>query len=385
MNTSTKKGSIGWLSAAHLVCDTYSGFMNPLMPFIAVNLGLSLGAASAVISISHLFSSMMQPVFGFFADNMLKRLFIFWGLVLGAIFIPLTTIAPNIYWLILFMVLGSIGNSFFHPQATGFVHKFADPKSNAMGLFMSFGSIGFSLGPILATFVVQYWGMAKLPITTIVGLITAGLMFNYVPQMSKSNENLIKKEFFSTFKDIFSSKNMRYLLIVSMMKTLVTNGACVLLPFLWKDMGYSPLFIGKALFGFIIAGGIGSFLSRKAENYFGTKNILYFSMCISFPLMIGFALTYKTHPTISTIIFFIMGFTTMLAQPLMVILGQKMFPQYKSIIAGLLVGFAWGIIALSLSVIGKFAEYFGIVNVLTVLFILPVLSSYFIKHLDCPD
>ena len=163
MSNCSKKGTIGWLSTAHLVCDTYSGFLNPLMPFIAMKLGITLGIATIIISISHIFSSMLQPIFGFYADNTLKRLFIFWGLILVATFIPLTTLAPNVYILVLFMILGSLGGSFFHPQGTGFVHRFATPNTNAMGLFMSLGSIGFSIGPLVAAFVVQYLGMEKVP------------------------------------------------------------------------------------------------------------------------------------------------------------------------------------------------------------------------------
>ena len=32
------KKAIGWLSIAHLVNDIYTGFLNPIMPFIAVKL-----------------------------------------------------------------------------------------------------------------------------------------------------------------------------------------------------------------------------------------------------------------------------------------------------------------------------------------------------------
>lgn len=381
MSNCSKKGTIGWLSTAHLVCDTYSGFLNPLMPFIAMKLGITLGIATIIISISHIFSSMLQPIFGFYADNTLKRLFIFWGLILVATFIPLTTLAPNVYILVLFMILGSLGGSFFHPQGTGFVHRFATPNTNAMGLFMSLGSIGFSIGPLVAAFVVQYLGMEKLPITTFLGIITAGLMFCFVPKLSNSGEICQHKDLKKSFTEILTNKSIQYLLIISMMKTLVTNCACILLPFLWRDMGYSAFYIGIALFAFIFAGGIGSLVSHKVEELVGTKTLLYFSMCISLPLIIGFAFTYQNHPVISLIIFLIMGFTTMLAQPVTVVMAQEIMPKYKSIVAGLMVGFSWGVIAVLLSAIGIIAEKFGIINVLVIAFIFPVLSSYFVKFL----
>lgn len=381
METNVKKGTITWLSVAHLVCDTYSGFMNPLMPFIALKLGISLGLATITISISHVCSSMLQPLFGFLADNTLKRIFVFWGLVLISVFVPLTPIAPNIGILILFMILGSLGGSFFHPQGTGFVHKFAQPNSNAMGWFMSFGSIGFSLGPLLAAFVVQYMGMEKLPLTTILGLVTAGLMFNFLPKLSGGGEVVQKKQFFDTFVKVFENQQIRYLLMISMMKTLVTNSACILLPFLWRDMGCSPFYIGAALFSFIFAGGIASFVSHKVEKLIGTKHLLYISMCATLPLIVGFAITYQSHKVLSLVFFLLMGFVTMLAQPVTVVMAQRLMPEYKSVLAGLMVGFSWGVVAVALSVIGVVAEKVGIINTLVVLFVLPIFATYYVRRL----
>ena len=97
---------------------------------------------------------------------------------------------------------------------------------------------------------------------------------------------------------------MNYLMLISMMKSLITNSSCILLPFLWKSMGYSPFYIGFALFLFVFAGAFSSFLSPKAEKLFGSKPVVYFSMWATFPMMLLFALTYKTHPILSLIILF---------------------------------------------------------------------------------
>ena len=77
MDAKTTQKAIIWLCLGHLIADVYSGFLNPIMPFIAAKLGFSMAIATVIISISHICSSMLQPVFGFFADNILKRFFIF--------------------------------------------------------------------------------------------------------------------------------------------------------------------------------------------------------------------------------------------------------------------------------------------------------------------
>ena len=148
-------------------------------------------------------------------------------------------------------------------------------------------------------------------------------------------------------------------------------------------MHYSPLRIGIALSLFVLAGGIGSMVSRSIEVSWGTKRLLYFSMIATLPMIVIFHLTYQTHPVISLITFVIIGFTTMLAQPVTMVMAQKTLPQYKSIVAGFINGFAWGVVAIALSVIGISAQHFGITNVLMVLSLLPAVSSYIIRYL--PD
>lgn len=380
----TKK-AILWLCMAHMTCDIYTGFLNPIMPFIASKLGFSMAIAAVIISISHICSSMLQPVFGFFADNILHRFFIFWGLILVSTFIPLTPNAPNIAVLLIFMILGSLGGSFFHPQSMGFVNKFSEAgglnTSNNMGTFISIGSLGFACGPLIAALITQVLGLGVISWTSIMGLTLAALMFLCVPKLSLIEKKPEHKEFIKTFKEIFNCGQMNLLMLIAMMKSLVTNSCSILLPFLWKGMGYTPFYIGAALFLFVFAGAIGSFLSPKMEKLVGSKPIIYFSMWATFPMLVGFALTYKTHPLLSMFIFATVGFTTMLAQPVIMVWAQRTLPHYKSIVAGFINGFCWGTVALCMSVLGAVAQKFGIITVLVTLSVIPALCSYYVRNL----
>ena len=76
-----------WLGAAHFANDVYTGMLNPIMPFIAAKLGISMAVATVVLSISNITANILQPIFGFFADNIVKRIFVFWGLIFSSIFI----------------------------------------------------------------------------------------------------------------------------------------------------------------------------------------------------------------------------------------------------------------------------------------------------------
>ena len=376
------KNAIIWLCLAHLFADVYSGFLNPIMPFIAAKLGFSMAVATIIISISHICSSMLQPIFGFFADNILKRFFIFWGVILASLFIPLTPAAPNVFILLIFMILGSLGGSFFHPQAMGFINYFSGKDcSNTMGIFMSMGSLGFAFGPLMATWITQFLGLDVVSYTSLFGLALAFMMFIFVPKLSRIEKQPEHKDFIISFKEILGCRQMNYLMLVAMMKSLITSSSCILLPFLWKSMGYSPIYIGFALFLFVFAGALGSFLSPKAERIFGSKPVVYFSMWATFPMMLIFGLIYKTQPVLSILVFFIIGFTTMLAQPVTMVWAQRTLPKYKSIVAGFINGFCVCTVALCMSVLGAVAQKFGIMNFLIILSTVPAMASYYVKFL----
>lgn len=371
-----------WLAGAHFINDIYTGFLNPIMPFIAEQVKMSMPVATIILSCSHIFSSLLQPYFGFFADKMKKRALIFWGLIATATFISLAPAAKNIPLMVIFIILGSIGSSLFHPQSLGLISKFSKSEvSRNMGIFIAMGTLGFSMGPLLSSTIAQYFGLAKMPILSLLGISWAILMFKMVPKFSseptpKPSFNLKK-----AFVDILSNRKLNILNIIAMLKSLITTSCSILLPFLWKAQGYSKFQIGTALFFFLFLGGIASLLSPKFEKKIGTPKVFYISMITTFPMMILFMFTYKTLPILSFIIFALMGFITFFATPITMSMAQKVLPQYKSIIGGFINGFSWGIVAVAMSIIGYIAQATSIVPVLVIISIIPAICSILVKYL----
>lgn len=370
-----------WLSSAHFINDVYTGMLNPIMPFIALKLGISMAIATIIVSLSHIFASLLQPIFGFFADNITRRAFIFWGLIATSLFISLAPSANHVFTLLIFIILGSLGSSFFHPQALGLAVRFStgDMVKN-MGIFIGLGTLGYSFGPIVSAAVAQFVGLHSMPFLAIPGIVVAGLMFYFVPKIS-SGENVKKhSDFINAFKEIFSNRRLNILNIIAILKTLVTTSSSILLPFLWRNMGYKPFKIGVALFAFSFAAGIGSFISKNVENKLGAKFVLAFSMISTFPLMILFALMYKMFPQVTFVVFVLMGFCTGMAMPVTMVMAQSTLPQYKSIIGGFINGFSWGVVAIALSIIGFIAQAKGIIPVLIVITLIPAVLSYFVLN-----
>lgn len=380
------KKAVMWLSGAHFINDVYTGMLNPLMPFIAVKLSFSLVFATFIISISHVFSSVLQPLIGFWADNIKRRGFIFWGLIMTSVFISLAPSTDSKKIFILFVILGSLGSSLFHPQALGIVSDFLQNSKKDvakwMGIFMGVGALGYSFGPLVSSAIAQFCGLEKISGCLIVGLVWALLMFKFVPKVSLLSEKREKFGFKQAFYDILKNRDLNILFFIAMVKTLVTTSCSIFLPFLWKDMGYSKFYIGCALFLFTFVGGVASAFSPIIEQKFGTKAILYFSIIATCPLLLGFVLTYDVFPFVSLFLFVLTGAITMLASPVIMVVAQNLAPKYKSIISGFVNGFAWGVIAILMSVLGIVAQKIGITNLLVYISIVPVISAISIKYIN---
>jgi len=376
------KKAVSWLTLGHGIVDSYSGFINPILPFIVANIGTTLGAATCALSASQLFSSMMQPFFGFIADKWRKRFFIFWGLILASVFMSLTGLVQNIWQLTVCLIIGGLGVGFYHPQATGFAARFSGKNiTKNMSIFIAAGTIGFSIGPIISSSITNSFGVTKLPFAMVWGLIFSFLVFVCVPKISHFKEEKQNVFFKTALKDIFRNNTVRILIMVSSLKSLVTSSFSVLLPFYWKDLGYNAFQIGIAVFVFLTVGALGTYLSSKYEKIIGYKNVFYTSLIVPFFLTLAFVSFVNHSSFISFVIYVLTGFVTMLSVSINMVMAQKTMPQYKSMISGFIGGFSWGIVGVMLPLIGFVAEKIGIINTLLIISFIPVVLAYFVKFL----
>ena len=369
-------------SAGHFIVDAYSGFLNPIMPFIAAKIGISMAIATVLISVSNLTSSLSQPFFGYIADRWQRRFFIFWGMLMASVFLSFLGIAHNIYMLIVFLILGHMGVSFFHPQATSIVSNYSDNTSNSkeMSIFIATGTFGFALGPAISSGITQIWGLEKLPFACFIGIITAFLLLKNTPKLNTLNIKKPQVSIIGAIKKIFQNKPVSVLVFASIVKSFVVSSFSIILPFYWKSAGYRVSTIGIILFAFMMAGAFGVVSSPYFERKIGIKNVFYLSLLTVLPLGIIFYI-FKGQGIISFISFILIGYVSFLAVPVNMSLAQRLMPEFKSMISGFIGGFSWGVIGIILPLVSIIAEKIGIMNILLLMTAVPFSFAYFIKYI----
>ena len=382
MEQNINKKVIKTLSLGHFITDAYSGFLNPIMPFIAAKIGITMAIATILISISNLTSSLSQPFFGYIADKWQRRFFIFWGMMMASIFLSFLGLANNIYMLVICLILGHMGVSFFHPQATSIVSNYSKCSANSkdLSIFIATGTFGFALGPAVSSGITQLFGLEKLPFACFIGIITAFILLKNIP---KINPNLIKKPEVSLFvaiKKIFNNKPVSILVFASIVKSFVVSSFSIILPFYWKSIGFNVSSIGIILFAFMMAGAFGVLSSPFFEKLLGIRKVFYFSLITVFPLGIIFYI-FKGQGFTALIAFILIGYVSLLAAPVNMALAQRLMPEFKSMISGFIGGFSWGVIGIFLPIISLIAEKTGILHIILFMTFIPFIFSYFIKYL----
>ena len=115
----TDRKAIFALTMLHFTGDFYIAFINPLLPVFVEKLSLSLAQVGIIAGTMRILGFIVQPGVGYFADRYHSKVLIIGGPVLTIIFISLSGLAGGFYYLLFFVVIGSIGSSLFHPSTAG--------------------------------------------------------------------------------------------------------------------------------------------------------------------------------------------------------------------------------------------------------------------------
>jgi FSR family fosmidomycin resistance protein-like MFS transporter len=367
------------LTLIHFTGDFYTAFINPLFPVFVDKLGLSLTQVGIIAGTMRLLAFIIQPTVGYLADRYQTRAFIFIGLSLTIVFIPLSGIAPNFWVLLLCVALGSVGSSMFHPSVTGMVPVYAGSKAGfSMSVFNTGGTLAFGLGPLFITWYVAFFGLTAMPVTMIGGLLVLAYLLTVVPK--PQSEGLRRAGFFRTLKESLGSawKAVALIWLVMFLRAVVGQSFLTFMPVLYVQEGLSVVSAGGIYALFLVSGTVSGLLAGHISDRIGFKPVFLFSFLFMAPAL------WLLMQVSGGWVYFgaaLAGGFVLAPLPLGVTMAQTLAPKGRSMVASLMMGFAYGLGGIITPVVGKLADTFAIRPVLTViacipLFALPIIGLF---------
>ena len=360
------------LSLVHFTGDFYAAFLTPLLPLFVDKLGLTLTQVGLLAGFNRFLAFVVQPSSGYVADHYRTRFFILGGPLLAAVFMPLIGVAPSYVVLLLFVSMGSIGVSMFHPPAAGMVSQYAGSHFGlSMALFNLGGTLAFGLGPVFIAFFVYSWGLQSTPVTMGFGLVLMAVLYRIVPL--PATEGLGDLGFMGSLKEAFGRVWKPIVVIWSVMalRSFVGQTFMTFLPIYYSRQGFSLLSVGTIVSIFTVAGALSGVAAGHCSDRFGFKPVFYLSHGLATPSLYLLLLLPGDWAYVSA---FLAGFFVMASLPLGVTMAQEIAPKGKSMVSSLMMGLAWGTGGMMTPLAGKMADLFSIRPVLAVLAVVPLLT-----------
>jgi FSR family fosmidomycin resistance protein-like MFS transporter len=370
------------LGIGHLATDLSQGALPALLPFLIAEYHLSYSAAAGIVFAANIFSSLVQPLFGHFADRLSKTWLIPAGMLLSGAGTALIGVAPGYWFIFTVVALSGIGMAAFHPEAARLVNLVAGKnKSSAMSIFTTGGQLGFAAGPILTTTVVLAFGL-KGTLFLFVPVIAAALfLLPMTAQLGRQERQTNGAGFLLPKGDQRDEWGAFIILMVAIvLRSVLFYGLNTFMPLYWLNVLHqSNAAAGMILTIYFSCGVFGTLLGGRLGDRFGYRRIVLISLLAVTCLLPVFLCL--SNARAATMVIVPIGFLLFLSSSSVIVMGQKYLPNHVGLASGVTLGLAITAGGTAAPFLGKIADSFGIHSAMWSLACVPLICVFLISAL----
>ena len=272
------------LVTANAVIALGYGVVAPVLPQYARNFGVSIAAATFVITAFALMRLCAAPVSGVLVQKLGERRIYLSGLIIVALSTGACAFAQTYWQLLVFRSLGGFGSAMFTVSSLGLMIRISPPdaRGRVAGLFTSAFLVGSVGGPVLGSLTVGLGLSAPFVIYGIALLIAVAVVFWQLRHSSLAAAE-VQTERAITLREALRNRAYRAALFSNFSTGWSTFGLRIaLVPlFVVEVLGRGPRIAGLALATFAIGNVSVVILSGRLSDRVGRRRLLIGGLTVS--------------------------------------------------------------------------------------------------------
>ncbi len=366
-----KRNKLPIIGLNHFTVDWYAGILKPLLPLIMVEFGLTSGQVSRLPAILGIVAAFVQPYGALLGMRFGEKWVQVVTLIATALFTSLIGSTKNLYIFVLFLALGRIANSFFHPNGATYVGKLTtNNRHTAMSMFSIGGTLGMAFAPITIIWFIHSFGMERMYITSILGIAVALFSVFYLDDLRDHKENIAQQKGLGIIES-FKLKGVMKLFNVTVLRTFTIIVFSTLVPIYLHELKYSLTWGGYFLTLGTLAGALGNYIGARISDIKGAKFINILASFTGTLFIFLFILSHNLYTMLAAYI--LLMFVATFPASANITFMQDLIPHRKGVASSLTMGVAWGITNIVFMAISPLIDTIGIHRVMIgIAFTLPI-------------
>lgn len=360
---------LGLLTGTHAVNDLYQGLVPALLPFMVLERGYSYTAVSGLMLAATGLSSVVQPLFGLYADRHPRAWLVPVGFLVAALGVVLAGLSQSYLLTWIAVALCGLGIAAYHPPATVAARAAGGASQKAMSVFSVGGTIGASFAPVLAATVV---GGGSLSRSYLLGIpaLAMGVVWiaanmrrgaaagtSSASRGSKAGAPVLKPHndwrAFSLLVATIVGWSIPYVTVLSMLSLRIT-----------RDLHGTAFQGAAALTAFTAAGAVGTLAGGWLGDRIGRMGTIRCGYLLALPAMAGLVLA--STPGMALACTAWLGMSMFLPFAAQVTLAQDYLPRNPATASGITLGLALSVGGLVSPLFGMLSDARGLGTTLTV-------------------
>jgi FSR family fosmidomycin resistance protein-like MFS transporter len=339
------------LSAGHFATDFSNGMLPALLPFLVTRFDLNYTQVGALMLVSALASSIIQPAFGLWSDRRGAVWLLPVGVFLAGTGMGLAAAASSYTLCLVFVALSGLGTAAYHPEGSKFAAFVSGSRrASGMSLFSIGGNLGVAIGALSAAPVLLAFGregglLLALPAVVVAGMLVPALGYlqGFAPEEMRT--------WAASGED--RPRALALLLGVIALRSAGWFGLLTFVPLWAVSLGHSEKYGNGLLSLMLFAGGIGTLAAGPLADRIGRRPVLLATVVATPPLVVIFV---AVGGALGAAALALVGVCVVATFGLTGVMSQEYLPSHIGLASGISIGFSIGLGGIAALLLGAVAD-----------------------------